>query len=91
MGGAIVERRKARRRTSDQMLKMLSHDLSTMLALINKELKEIDKEIFLISETSPFLGRRKEDWDLQIEMTRKLKNIAYTLSTIVKRVPGSSK
>jgi hypothetical protein len=87
MSSAVVERRKARRRASDKMMNTLSHDLSTVLAMLNRELDEIDKEVFLISETSPFLGRRKEDWELQAEITRKLKKIAHQLSRMVKKIP----
>jgi len=87
MSSAVVERRKARRRALDEMMNTLSHDLSTVLAMLNRELDEIDKEVFLISETSPFLGRRKEDWELQAEITRKLKKIAHQLSRMVKKIP----
>ncbi len=87
MSSAVVERRKARRRALDEMMDTLSHDLSTVLAMLNRELDEIDKEVFLISETSPFLGRRKEDWELQAEITRKLKKIAHQLSRMVKKIP----
>jgi len=87
MSSAVVERRKARRRALDEMMNTLSHDLSTVLAMLNRELDEIDKEVFLISETSPFLGRRKEDWELQVEITRKLKKIAHQLSRMVKKIP----
>lgn len=87
MSSAVVERRKARRRALDEMMDTLSHDLSTVLAMLNRELDEIDKEVFLISETSPFLGRRKEDWELQVEITRKLKKIAHQLSRMVKKIP----
>ena len=87
MSSAVVERRKARRRALDEMMNTLSRDLSTVLAMLNRELDEIDKEVFLISETSPFLGRRKEDWELQVEITRKLKKIAHQLSRMVKKIP----
>ncbi len=59
MSDKAIERRKKGRRVSDEVMKNLSKDLSTILKIINRELKEIDKEVFLISETSPFLGRRK--------------------------------
>ena len=55
--------------------------------MLTEELKEIDKEVFLISETSPFLGRRKEDWELQIEITRKLKKITSALRRLLKKIP----
>jgi hypothetical protein len=87
MSSAVLERRKARRRALDEMMNTLSRDLSTVLAMLNRELDEIDKEVFLISETSPFLGRRKEDWELQVEITRKLKKIAHQLSRMVKKIP----
>jgi|GEM_PF-1645248 hypothetical protein len=87
MSSAVLERRKARRRASDEMMNTLSRSLSTVLAMLNRELDEIDKEVFLISETSPFLGRRKEDWELQVEITRKLKKIAHQLSRMVKKIP----
>ena len=87
MSSAVLERRKARRRALDEMMNTLSRDLSTVLAMLNRELDEIDKEVFLISETSPFLGRRKEDWELQAEITRKLKKIAHQLSRMVKKIP----
>jgi hypothetical protein len=82
-----TEQRKGRRRTSDSVITALSGDLSTILHILNEELKEIDKEVFLISETSPFLGRRKEDWELQIEITRKLKKITSALKRLLKKIP----
>jgi len=62
--------------------------LSTILDILNRELNEINKEIFLVSETSPFLGRRKEDWELQVEITRKLKKIANKLGKMLKKMPS---
>ena len=88
MNDRVTERRKKGRRVSDEVLKNLSKDLSTILNMLNRELKEIDKEVFLISETSPFLGRRKEDWELQVEITRKLKQITKELGRVLKRMPG---
>ena len=88
MGDKATERRKARRRASDRVIKILSSDLSTILDMLHKELNEIDKEVFLISETSPFLGRRKEDWELQVEITRKLKKIANKLGRVLKKMPS---
>ena len=84
----VTEQRKGRRRASDSVITALSGDLSTILRVLNEELKEMDKEIFLISETSPFLGRRKEDWALQIEITRKLKKITSELKRLLKKIPG---
>jgi hypothetical protein len=81
-----TEQRKGRRRASDSVIKALSGDLSTILHMLDEELKEIDKEVFLISETSPFLGRRKEDWELQIEITRKLKKITSELKRLLKKI-----
>ena len=88
MGDKLTERRKTRRRTSDGVIKTLSNDLSTILDMLNRELNEIDKEAFLISETSPFLGRRKEDWELQVDITRKLKKIANRLKWVLKKMPS---
>jgi len=88
MGDKSTERRKARRRASDGGIKTLSSDLSTILDILNRELNEINKEIFLVSETSPFLGRRKEDWELQVEITRKLKKIANKLGKMLKKMPS---
>lgn len=87
MGDKATERRKIGRRTSDKVIKTVSRDLSTILDMLNKELKEIDKEVFLISETAPFLGRRKEDWELQVEITHKLKEVANKLGRILKKMP----
>ena len=87
MSDKTTERRKKRRRVSDEVMTNLSKDLSTILKVINKELKEIDKEVLLISETSPFLGRRKEDWEMQIEITHKLKEITTKLRKILKKLP----
>ena len=87
MSDKATERRKARRRSSDRVIKTLSGDLSTILDMLTRELNEIDKEVFLISETSPFLGRRKEDWELQVEITRKLKKIANKLGRVLKKMP----
>ena len=81
-----TEQRKVRRRASDSVITALSGDLSTILHVLNEELKEIDREVFLISETSPFLGRRKEDWELQIEITRKLKKITSELKRLLKKI-----
>ena len=89
MGKKVAERRKVRRRVSDSGIKNLSSDLSTILSMLNKELKEIDKEVFLISETSPFLGRRKEDWELQAEITHKLKRIANKLGRMLRKMPST--
>jgi uncharacterized FlaG/YvyC family protein len=88
MDKKVTEKRKTRRRTSDDVIKAFSSDLSTILDILNRELNEIDKEVFLISETSPFLGRRKEDWELQAEVTRKLKEITNELGKVLKKVPG---
>ena len=88
MSDGATERRKKRRRVSDEVIRNLSKDLSTILSMLNRELKEIDKEVFLISETSPFLGKRKEDWEMQVEITRKLKEIATKLRKVLKEVPG---
>lgn len=88
MSDKATERRKARRRSSDRVIKTLSGDLSTILDMLTRELNEIDKEVFLISETSPFLGRRKEDWELQAEITRKLKKIANKLGRLLKKMPS---
>jgi hypothetical protein len=88
MSDKATERRKARRRSSDRVIKTLSGDLSTILDMLTRELNEIDKEVFLISETSPFLGRRKEDWELQAEITRKLKKIANKLGGLLKKMPS---
>jgi hypothetical protein len=88
MGDKVTERRKARRRRSDRAIETLSRDLSMILGMLNRELEEIDKEIFLISETSPFLGRRKEDWELQVDITRKLKKITNELERVLKKVPS---
>jgi len=90
MGDKATERRKARRRASDGGIKTLSSDLSTILGMLNRELNEINKEVFLISETSPFLGRRKEDWELQVEITRKLKKIAHELRRMLKKMPSKT-
>ena len=87
MSRKVVEKRKASRRASDEMIKNLSRDLSNIVKMLNRELTEIDKEVFLISETSPFLGRRKEDWELQVEITRELKKIATKLQDTLKRIP----
>ena len=87
MSDKATERRKKERRVSDEVIKNLSKDLSIILKIINRELKEIGKEVFLISETSPFLGRRKEDWEMQIEVTNKLKGITTQLRKILKKVP----
>jgi hypothetical protein len=87
MNDRVTERRKKGRRVSDEVLKNLSKDLSTILNMLNRELKEIDKEVFLISETSPFWGRRKEDWEMQIEITNKLKKITAQLRKILKKIP----
>lgn len=86
MSNKATERRKKGRRVSDEVLKNISKDLSTVLNMLNRELKEIDKEVFLISETSPFLGRRKEDWEMQIEITSKLKEITTQLRKILKKI-----
>lgn len=88
MGEKAAERRKTGRRTSDKVVKALSGDLSTILDMLNRELEEIDKEVFLISETAPFLGRRKEDWELQVEITHKLKEIASKLGKILNKMPS---
>ncbi len=88
MSDKVTEKRKARRRASDKGIKTLSRDLSTILDMLNRELNEIDKEVFLISETSPFLGRRKEDWELQVDITRKLKKIANKLGKVLKKMPN---
>ncbi len=88
MDKKVTEKRKTGRRTSDDVIKAFSSDLSTILDILNRELNEIDKEVFLISETSPFLGRRKEDWELQAEVTRKLKEITNELGKVLKKVPG---
>ena len=88
MDKKVTEKRKTGRRTSDDVIKAFSSDLSTILDILNRELNEIDKEVFLISETSPFLGRRKEDWELQTEVTRKLKEITNELGKVLKKVPG---
>jgi len=88
MDKKVTEKRKTGRRTSDDIIKAFSSDLSTILDMLNRELNEIDKEVFLISETSPFLGRRKEDWELQAEVTRKLKEITNELEKVLEKVPG---
>jgi hypothetical protein len=88
MDKKVTEKRKTGRRTSDDVIKAFSSDLSTILDMLNRELNEIDKEVFLISETSPFLGRRKEDWELQAEVTRKLKEITNELEKVLEKVPG---
>ena len=88
MDKKVTEKRKIGRRTSDDVIKAFSSDLLTILDMLNRELNEIDKEVFLISETSPFLGRRKEDWELQTEVTRKLKEITNELGKVLKKVPG---
>ncbi|MCK5423517.1 MAG: hypothetical protein KAJ08_15200 [Deltaproteobacteria bacterium] len=90
MSDKATERRKKGRRVSDGVMKNLSKDLSTILKIINRELKEIDKEVFIISETSPFLGRRKEDWEMQIEITNKLKEITAQLRKILKKIPDKT-
>ena len=90
MSDKATERRKKGRRVSDEVMKNLSKDLSTILKIINRELKEIDKEVFLISETSPFWGRRKEDWEMQIEITNKLKKITAQLRKILKKIPDKT-
>ena len=87
MAGKAHEKRRGRRRASDEGIEALSDDLSTILDMLNGELDEMDREIFLISETSPFLGRRKEDWDLQVKITQKLKEIASRLEEMLKRLP----
>jgi len=42
MADKLTERRKARRRTSDGMIKTLSYDLSTILDMLSRELNEIN-------------------------------------------------
>jgi len=87
MAGKAHEKRRGRRRASDEGIEVLSDDLSTILGMLNGELDEMDREVFLISETSPFLGRRKEDWDLQVKITHKLKEIASKLEQVLKKLP----
>jgi hypothetical protein len=88
MSGKTNEKRRGDRRASDRGIESLSNDLSTILKLLKGELKEIDKEVFLIGETSPFLGRRKEDWELQVKITRELKEIVSKLEKVIKKIPG---
>ncbi len=88
MSGKTNEKRRGSRRASDRGIETLSSNLSSILDLLNGKLKEIDKEVFLISETSPFLGRRKEDWDLQAKITLELKEIVSKLEKVIKKIPG---
>jgi len=88
MSAKTNEKRRGNRRASDRGIEALSNDLSTILDLLNGELKEIDKEVYLISETSSFLGRRKEDWELQVKITRELKEIVGKLEKVIKKLPS---
>ena len=82
-----TEQRKGRRRTSDSVITALSGDLSTILHILNEELKEIDKEVFLISEICSEQTTTTEEATLQIEITRKLKKITSALKRLLKKIP----